>query len=397
MEPVMTGFNVNLDRSIPVSQEVLDLLLRCHTELPGFLRRFWRSLRLCAADEFFVQDTGRFLKFCSRFSRSGTLSVGGQAGIAALHLRATGAPGVICLAPLVGDTAREVLGAAGVTVIGTPPREGMPDLIHLVFEHSPGLVLHDRNVVSRKSRFIVSGRHPAGSVLLPDPLLDEAERAVASVRRLFLSGYQYLTSDTEFVAAAGQIRRFREYNHDLVIHVEWVCADDPLLTGRLVSYILPEVDSLGVNEQELALLCRHLYPAEGPAGRVIPRPEGIMRQALDLCRRTGLQRVHVHTYGYYCVVRRDPEDPERTRDSLLFASREVVGKSELIAPHLVAEGKQALTCATGLFGPARLPGIFSAGEEFRIIVIPTLISESIARTAGLGDRISSAAFDTDLF
>ncbi|HSQ93552.1 MAG TPA: hypothetical protein VLL74_04585, partial [Methanoregula sp.] len=89
MEPVMTGFNVNLDRSIPVSQEVLDLLLRCHTELPGFLRRFWRSLRLCTADEFFVQDTARLLGFSSQFSRSGTLSVGGQAGIAALHLRAT--------------------------------------------------------------------------------------------------------------------------------------------------------------------------------------------------------------------------------------------------------------------------------------------------------------------
>jgi ADP-dependent phosphofructokinase/glucokinase len=397
MEPVMTGFNVNLDRSIPVTAEILGDLIRSPPGIPEFLPRFLQSIRRCTSGELFVPDGEAYCRFSNRFAGSGTLAIGGQAGIAAVHLASAGAPGVTCLAPAAGKTTRNLLRSAGVTVPGTMSPEDSPDLIHLVFECPPCLLPPDPGVVPRKSRFIVSPLHPAGSVLLPEPLLREAETAAARVRRLFLSGYQYLTSAGECIRAADQVRRLRERNPALRVHAEWVSADDPALTGRFLRFILPVMDSLGMNEHELATLSRQQDPARQPPGPSDFPPATVLQQAYDLGKTTGLERLHVHAWGYYGVVHRCSRNPEGTRDSLLFASREAVRRDGGGDPHLVPEGIRALGAAAELFSPTGVPGIFSAAEGFQVIVVPALVDGKISRTAGLGDRISSAAFAADPF
>jgi ADP-dependent phosphofructokinase/glucokinase len=392
----IVGFNVNIDRIIPVTERLLNSLPSFQGEMAVFPSRLYRSMQTCTADELFVRDTRQYRQFIHHFS--GSSAIGGQAGIAAVQLASAGVPEVICIAPSMGVTTQAMLREAGVTIPNTTlvPAK-LPDIVHLVFEYSPGLVPLAEGAVPRNNRFIVSPHHDPSTVILNKEILREFRNAASTCDRAFLSGYQYLTSDKEFRNAADQLVLAKKENPSLRIHVEWVTVADTEITGYFLRYILPHADSLGLNERELGFVHRSQNPA-------VPRNHGhtplsaseLAQQAIDICRSTGLVRLHLHTFGYYIVICKDPLHPEKTRDALLFASRSAAQAAGGTGPGIVSEGHRALEDTAGAFGRELSPGIFRAGE-YHIIVIPSLITRGIAKTAGMGDRISSLAFAADPF
>jgi len=393
-ERIVTGFNVNLDRSIPVTGELLASLPVYAASLPGFMNRFRLSLGRSVADELFVPDAEEFRRFAGNFMAAGSLSIGGQAGIAAVHLAASGAPSVLCVAPAMGDETRRLLEERGVGIPGPRISEACPDSIHLVFEYAPGLISPEPGFPPRRNRFIVSPVHGAESALLGPDLLEAVKEAAVSCNRFFLSGYQYLRTEREFAAAAGQLAEIRGQNPDLRIHAEWVGVTDRELNGRFLRYILPRADSLGINEQELLNLSSCLHPGGHSGGNAAPSPPELIREAVGICRATGLRRLHVHTHGYYILVLDHPVDPGASRDALLYASREAARSAGPGPAGLVPAGIAAMASAEDRFGRDGGPGIFSLGGYCGIMV-PSLVTEGEVRTVGLGDRISSLAFDTD--
>ncbi len=104
LDPVITGFNANIDRIIPVTPGMLRSFEQ-HA-VKGFgaiLDRLKQSMRYCSADEVFISEPSRYRELSASFSRSGTLTMGGQAGIAAVHLRRLGIPSVTCAVPGAGQ------------------------------------------------------------------------------------------------------------------------------------------------------------------------------------------------------------------------------------------------------------------------------------------------------
>ena len=98
-----------------------------------------------------------------------------------------------------------MLKGAGILPLTFDPGTGdNPDIIHLIFEFSPGLVPVAEGVVPRNNRFIVSPVHDPSTVLIPGEKEDAFLEQIATCRRAFLSGYQYLRPEEEFVAAAKQ-------------------------------------------------------------------------------------------------------------------------------------------------------------------------------------------------
>ncbi len=100
LDPVITGFNANIDRVIQLTPD----LLRSFEQhaVPGFdaiLPQLKQSMRYSAANEVFINQPSAYLELAESFSRSGTLSLGGQAGIAAVHLRSLGVPSITCAVP----------------------------------------------------------------------------------------------------------------------------------------------------------------------------------------------------------------------------------------------------------------------------------------------------------
>ncbi|RPI37574.1 MAG: hypothetical protein EHM53_10430 [Methanoregulaceae archaeon] len=401
LDPVLTGFNANIDRVIPVTAGLLRSFEQ-HT-VPAFgilLDRLKQSMRSCSADEVFISDPSRYRELSESFSRSGTLTPGGQAGIAAVHLRRLGVPSVTCAVPAAGPETCALLHNAGVIPLTFESGDSdRSDMIHLIFEYSPDLVPVADSVVMRSNRFIVSPVHDPSTVIVPTAYENSFREQIATCRRAFLSGYQYLRTEQEFITAARQIRMIRSVHPLMRTHVECVSGTDRNVLAMMLRHIMPDTDSIGLNEHELMLFMHALKGSDpASAGAVFPSsPVACVHDAVTLAEATGVPRIHLHTYGYYILIlKSETFQPEVSRNALLLAARVTADAAGLGEQVLSREGLLAYAAVREAFGPEKMPGIFM--EDDRVVVfIPTYISHNIRKTTGLGDVLSSTAFVADRF
>jgi ADP-dependent phosphofructokinase/glucokinase len=388
LNPAVVGFNVNIDRIIAVSRTLLDSPGFRSAGLADLRSRLMQSMEHCTAEEWFVADPARYARFMDFFSGTGSHVMGGQAGIAALHLARLGAPEVFCLAPSIGPEALQILEKNGVQVPGHHPGAvAGSDTIHLIFEYQPGLVPLAAGAVPRNNRFIVSPEKTAENTLFTDRSLATVLPQISGCNRAFLSGYQYLHDESEFRKAADQIRAIRSCNPQMRVHIECVSVTDKTVLTGLVNHILPAADSAGMNEHELSLL---LGRTEKDS------PAGLVQGMLDLAERTGISRIHLHTYGFYLlVIGKEHAVPEASLASLLYAARVVAAAAGDSGTTISQRGIDAVRQIDGAYGAGPVPGIFSAGH-YRVLAVPTLIAADITRTTGLGDILSSTAFVADI-
>jgi ADP-dependent phosphofructokinase/glucokinase len=401
MDPVITGFNANIDRVIPVTSGMLRSFEQ-HT-VPGFdalLDRLKHSMRYCSADEVFISEPSVYHELTDSFSTSGTLAIGGQAGITAVHMRRLGITSVTCAVPGAGPQTCNILQNAGVIPLTFESGAGdRSDTIHLIFEYTPDLVPVADGVVPRSNRFIVSPVHDSSTVIIPEAFENSFLEQIASCRRAFLSGYQYLRKEQEFITAARQIQMIRGVNPLMRTHVECVSGADRSVLATMLRHIIPNTDSIGLNEQELGLFM-HVLRETDPrsAATTLPSsPVAYVREAIALADATRVPRIHLHAFGYYILILKPGTvQPELSRNALLLAARvtaDTAGGDEQI---LSREGLLAYAAVREVFGPDQTPGIFRVGNRV-VVLIPTYISQNIQKTTGLGDVLSSTAFVADPF
>jgi ADP-dependent phosphofructokinase/glucokinase len=398
--PVVTGFNANIDQIIPVTAALMGSLAR--QDGPDFAtlhKRLLHSMRYCTADEIFISDRQVFSGFVKFFSDDGSPAIGGQAAIAAIQMRRIGMSPVICAVPAAGPQTREMMLQAGIHPgsFGQETTEH-PDIIHLIFEHRPGLVPIADGVVPRSNRLIVSPVHDHSTALIPANGEDSFRKQVAACRHAFLSGYQYLRTEQEFVAAAGQLRRIRAIHPLMRTHVECVSGLEPQVLLLMLRHILTETDSIGLNEHELGMYARVLgEPERQPAADLPIFPVDLVREAIALAQATGAARIHIHTFGFYiAILEGGTIRPELSRDALLFAAKETAKEAGGTGRGLSREGLLAYAAVRETFGPEEARGIFRS-ENRVVVLVPTYVSQEIRKTTGLGDILSSTAFVADPF
>jgi len=400
MDPVLTGFNANIDRIIPVTPALLRSFGQ-HT-MQGFdaiLDRLKQSMRYCSADEVFIGDPSFYRELSESCSRSGMLTMGGQAGIAAVHLCRSGVPSVTCAVPGAGKKTCALLQNAGAIPLAFESGAGeRPDITHLIFEYPPDLLPVAEGVVPRSNRFIVSPVHDPTTVIIPKASESSFLEQIASCRRAFLSGYQYLKTEQEFMTAARQIRLIRSVHPRMRTHVECVSGADRDVMAMMLRHIFPHTDSIGLNERELGLFMHALRAPDVASASLLPSsPVACVRDAIALADSTGVSRIHLHTFGYYILILKSPTcPPEVSRNALLLAARVTADEAGLGDQILSPEGLLAYAAVREVLGPDETPGIFT--EDGRVVVlIPTCISQNIQKTTGLGDILSSTAFVADRF
>ena len=400
MDPVLTGFNANIDRIILVTPALLRSFEQ--HEVPGFeaiLPRLKQSMRYSAADEVFIRELSAYRKLSEHFSCSGNLSMGGQAGIAAMNVKKLIIPSVTCAVPGAGLQTCSLLQEAGVVPLafesGVTDR---PDMPHLIFEYSPGLVPPSEGVVLRNNRFIVSPIHDASTVIIPDASMTLFLEQIRACRRAFLSGYQYLRTEREFVTAAGQIRLIRSVHSLMRTHVECVSNADPDVIAMMFRHILPATDSIGLNERELGMFMHTLRKGDQTSMSLLPSsPVTNVRDAIALADATGVSRVHLHTFGYYIVILKSKTaQPELSQHALLLAAKVTADSAGSGKQVLSREGLMAYAEIRQVFGPDETPGIFKKDDRI-VVLVPAYISQNVQKTTGLGDILSSTAFVADMF
>jgi ADP-dependent phosphofructokinase/glucokinase len=400
LDPVITGFNANIDRVISMTPELL-IFLEQHG-VKGFdtiLPRLKQSMRYCSADEIFIREPSEFYALSEPFSLFGTLSVGGQAGITAVHLRRMGVPSVTCAAPGAGPIICGLLQDAGVnTLTFESGADNRSDIIHLIFEYPPNLVPLADRVVPRNNRFIVSPLHDTSTVIIPEASVPSFLDEIITCRRAFLSGYQYLQTEQECMAAARQIRMIRSVHPLMRTHVECVSGAGQKTMLMMFRYIFPNTDSIGLNEQELGSYMHLLRTPHAAPSALLPySPVACVRDAIALAKATGVSRIHVHAFGYYVLVLKSgTPDPEVSRNALLLAAQVTADTAQGGDQVLSREGLRAYAAVQEGFGPDKTTGIFEH-DDYLIVIVPTRISQNIQKTTGLGDILSSTAFVADRF
>jgi ADP-dependent phosphofructokinase/glucokinase len=443
VDGLITAYNTNIDAIYrvhpstieemvkPYSREVLERIRRPPRRILDE-RDLLAGLILCMmeglGEEWLILDPEVSDMIPEYFTRS-ELRMGGQAGNMANALASLGVPLIIphvaqlpkIQADLFIDGGRIQVprisdGRILLVPVGEAVRPGDESLIHHVFEFHRGgrLSIGDFTAeIPRDNRFIAT-YDDYNTRLEIDPSFRRGSEIAGKVDGAILAGYHFLREDYlgRIEASLKQIREWRKVNPRLFIHLELGCTPNPRVRKEIVEKVFPLVDSVGLNEQELAEVMEVLKPSHGMNLRDLRPGETspiIYEAAMVLSRLTAVRRLTVHTEDYSIRIVRDTPgiQPEAELYSLLFgsavaASYAIHGKhrglkaveSGLKGIPLSLEGlREFKNLAEHLPADARnsfrANGFAKIGEAWLIFSVNRDV-EDPATTTGLGDASTSA-------
>ena len=192
------------------------------------------------------------------------------------------------------------------------------------------------------------------------------------------------------------------------IHFEMASFTEIRFLSELIEYVIPYVDSLGMNEQELADLS-NFYENENitvfsdPYPRVAATLDKMRTLYSNIGKKTErgrtLTRIHVHTLAYQAIFIKKHSDWQNINSAVAKASltayRHVCASKtvDLDQVRLIMDDSFTTSLKPGSH---RMPLVDSApvscwGEENgRMCVAPNLVCTMVNKTAGGGDNISAA-------
>jgi ADP-dependent phosphofructokinase/glucokinase len=315
-------------------------------------------------------------------------------------------------------------------VILKHPREAFkPDIaskVNWILEYSKDLNVScaGKNFkVSRDNRLIISSR-PKWLRLDMDKEVYEQLDSIFPIDGAMLSGYQMIKEEYEdgstyedHVARSVQvIEKLKSLNPELRIHVELTSIQNRVIRKAILAEIVAKhVHSLGLDTVEVANALNVLGHEELSYSVIKKEENGIMslyQGAVQLLKDLSLERVHVHSLGFYiCVLAKGhPLTLKEHRDFLLFSSTLAAAKALSGNVGNLAEAEAGLEVPISNEGIESLENfkLYCVGrklctlEEFEYgylygpdhdsVIIPSKVVDKPKATVGIGDAISAGAF-----
>lgn len=193
------------------------------------------------------------------------------------------------------------------------------------------------------------------------------------------------------------------------VHFEMASFTEEKFLRELMTYVLPYVDSVGMNEQELANLCSMLEHGNvtfiaDPYPRVATTLDQIrvLYNHLRTFKQEGerpLSRIHVHTLAFQAILVSKHSDWKNIHGAVakasLTATRHVCASNWVNTQHakLIMDDSFLVSDKPGSH---RMPLIDSSPVSCwnevssKICVAPNLVCTMVHQTAGGGDNISAA-------
>lgn len=362
--------------------------------------------------------------------------VGGQAGIIANLMATMGADSRMYTTLLSKDQAAmidervqvpvHVDGSVAWKSVREAADPDAPTKVNWIFEYPKGIVCdfpQGRVTTPRANRVILSTPAPGSYSKFLSPFAECLGELGEGIEVAFMAGYHRgggdLEGTREFIAEAREeLAALKERNKDLVVHIEYVPARDPAWENIIWRSLSGAVDSMGINEHELAQLLWVL--GETDVARAIKENENaytVWRGARRLQEILKVPRLHVHNLGYYVVLLDEgyPSAPEIVRDSCILASTanaakalhgEVTSVDQLVAAaeipfseigemqmrKFVEEmAKNGTPCPEDFMETGIAPL-----EGHTALVVPAHVVPNPVSTVGMGDTISSIALSSEV-
>jgi ADP-dependent phosphofructokinase/glucokinase len=264
-----------------------------------------------------------------------------------------------------------------------------------------------RNIIveydsDRTGRVIFSQKMKGFGPYFRKAVEDNLDQLEENVDRAIFSGYHDVDGnvDAKLEKARQQLEKI-----SIPIHLEYVHREGT--TETMLDKVLPEVDSIGLDEEE----CLKLSDKIGVDVHEDLTLGDAFNIAKNLIHEHELSRVHIHTYRYHVsVTERDYSvQPEKIRKSMLYgeaaalatadkgaiANKQDMETFDMDEKHL--HRLDELEDFQHFFDLHDFPekGIAEI-KGLNVVAIPTIIHEAPKRLVGLGDIISSAAFTAEI-
>jgi len=365
--------------------------------------------------------------------------MGGQAGIISNLLACLGLKKVVAYVPWLSQEQSEYFAATdnllhpkvenGKVLLKHPREAFKPNIgskVNWILEYSKDLQVscNGRNfMVPRDNRLIISSR-PNWLRLDMDKDVYEQLDSIFPIDGAMLSGYQMIkevyedgSTYEEHVARSVQvIEKLKSLNPELRIHVELTSIQNRVIRKAILTDIVAKhVHSLGLDTVEVANALNVLGHEELSYSVIRKEENGIIslyQGALQLLKDLSLERVHVHSLGFYiCILAKGhPLTLKEHRDSLLFSSTLAAAKA------IRGDIGSLMEAEAGLEVPISSDGIESLenfklyctgrklctreefgygylyGPDHDAIIVPSKVVDRPKATVGIGDAISAGAF-----
>ena len=303
-----------------------------------------------------------------------------------------------------------------VTLAGNESSFTDTDDIHLCFEYKMAKSW-GRYLSPRANRFIVHKDmfNPYLSSLenFANDLVKFSPSLIVIGGLQMMDGFPFKTG--ERTALLKKVRDLLEQQPmDVMIHFEMASFTDNALLRELTEYVLPYVDSVGMNEQELPNLKSILgHRTVTVVSESVPRVASTlddMRGLYDILQTYQLppevhngrrvSRLHVHTLAFQAILTRRSSLWKNTRSAAakasLTANRHVCNSHlvDLEKSHLILDSSFSLSLKPGsarVFMEEDHPVSCWTEDNTKFCIAPGLMCTKVHKTAGGGDNISSAA------
>lgn len=337
-------------------------------------------------------------------------AIGGNAPVMANRFAREGIAKVLLGATFTQDTAVQGL-LKPVILAGNTSAWKRDNDVHLILEYARG-AKWGQYTASRANRLIVHS--DVNNAMLAS--LEDFEKDLAdfNARLVVIGGLQMMDS---FAYEEGERRKLLSRVRNVLakqkdstrVHFEMASISSEELLSEILDLVVPYADSLGMNEQELAILHgKLLYNKIITVSDSNPRVATAldhMRNVFELLGRRQptdgrrLTRLHVHTLAYqaFMVVKGSPwkNTAAAAAKAALTAFRYTCASADVDikkARVIMDESFSSTLQPSAQRVPVDPASPVSCWEEgdLDICVAPVLVCTEVFQTAGGGDNISSA-------
>ena len=396
--------------------------------------------RLIAGKSFHITvENLELLDWLDKHFQNEKESMGGQAGIIANQMAELGAPAMVYTPVNSSKQARLFHPAVHIPVI-TPEGElsivpaaqaGRNDTatkINWILEYGKGLTFHfgDETIVTPRANRIILATRPKEAVMgFPPALRPYLGELAKQMDVAFMAGYHYAgytlpdgRSFEEYMAdSVADLRSLRVGNPELRIHLEYVPMQQVELEREMLSRIVREMSSFGINENEIRRVLRE-FGFEEQAHNIEQAESAytLYQGALALVGELDLDRIQVHNLGYYVLILRKPYPlpPTEVRDACLYAScvnalkardggyvkgERVLEAAEIPLSDIGLNNLETLARDLRLTGKSAerfLQEGCLEQDDHILVVVPAHVVPNPVSTVGMGDTISSSSYAREL-
>ncbi len=422
---VLLAYNTNIDAVKYLERKDLekrveragkDEVLRYADELPKRIENvpqllgsiLW-SIKRGKAAELFVESCST--RFYMRRWGWDELRMGGQVGIMANLLGGVYGVPVIAHVPQLSGLQASLFKDGPIYVPKVEsgklklfhPKEFGGDeenCIHHIYEFPRGFTVFDLEA-PRENRFIGSADDYNSNVYVRPEFRERFGEIAESVELAIISGLQALTKEN-YREPLEVIREHLEVlgEKGVSVHLEFAFTPDETVRKAILS-LLGNFWSVGLNEVELASVMEVMGEknlAEELLAQDPVDPIAVTEAMLKLAEKTGVKRIHFHTYGYYLAL--TDYKGEFVRDALLFSALAAAAKAKLgdinsiddiVKAMDVPVNEKAKPVEEALSKEYGMKDGIAEVNSYQLAFVPTKIVAKPKSTVGIGDTISSSA------